>query len=227
MYRTSTRTSARKIYYYRCLGSDAWRHLNGPVCDNSPVRQDLLDELVWNEVIRLLEKPELIEAEIERRLAAARETNPNKRREETLRRELTRTRKSMERLVTAYQETLLSLEELRARLPELRRREQASQAELQSIVDQSTNRAAYLRLTETLSTFLGRLRSAAQTLDIIERQRIVRLLLKEVLVGDDTIVIRHSIPIPAGPSDDGAPPSPSDPRRVSGGEGYLLRSGSD
>jgi site-specific DNA recombinase len=227
MYRTSTRTSARRIYYYRCLGSDAWRHLNGPVCDSRPVRQDLLDELVWNEVIRLLEHPELIEAEIRRRLTAARETNPNKRREEALRRELTRTRKSMERLVTAYQETLLSLEELRARLPELRRREHASQAELQSIVDQTNNRAAYLRLTETLSTFLGRLRSVAQTLDIIERQRIVRLLLKEVLVSDDTIVIRHSIPIPAGPADDGAPTSPSDSRQAPGGEGYLLRSGSD
>jgi site-specific DNA recombinase len=227
MYRTSTRSSARRIYYYRCIGSDAWRHLNGPVCDNRPVRQDLLDELVWNEVIELLEKPELIETEIERRLAAARATNPNKRREEALRRELTRTRKSMERLVTAYQETLLSLEELRARLPELRRREHASQAELQSFVDQSNNQAAYLRLTETLSTFLGRLRSSAQTLDIVERQRIVRLLLKEVLVGGDTIVIRHSIPIPAGPSDDGAPTSPSDSRRAPGGEGYLLRSGSD
>jgi site-specific DNA recombinase len=227
MYRTSTRSSARRIYYYRCIGSDAWRHLNGPVCDNRPVRQDLLDELVWNEVIELLEKPELIETEIERRLAAARATNPNKRREEALRRELTRTRKSMERLVTAYQETLLSLEELRARLPELRRREHASQAELQSFVDQSNNQAAYLRLTETLSTFLGRLRSSAQTLDIVERQRIVRLLLKEVLVGDDTIVIRHSIPIPAGPSDGGAPTSPSDSRQAPGGEGYLLRSGSD
>jgi site-specific DNA recombinase len=226
MYRTSTRSTARRIYYYRCLGSDAWRHLNGPLCDNRPVRQDLLDELVWNEVIQLLEHPELIEAEIERRLAAARETSPNKRREEALRRELTRTRKSMERLVTAYQETLLSLEELRARLPELRRREHASEAELQSIVDQGKNRAAYLRLTETLSTFLDRLRGSAQTLDIAERQRIVRLLLKEVLVGDDTIVIRHSIPVPANPSDDGVPPAPSGPKRAPGGEGYLLRSGS-
>ncbi|WP_408601718.1 recombinase zinc beta ribbon domain-containing protein [Paraburkholderia heleia] len=25
LYRTSTRSGARKIYYYRCLGSDAWR----------------------------------------------------------------------------------------------------------------------------------------------------------------------------------------------------------
>ena len=43
---TSTRSSARNIHYYRCLGSDAWRHLGNPVCDNRPVRQDLLDHVV-------------------------------------------------------------------------------------------------------------------------------------------------------------------------------------
>jgi site-specific DNA recombinase len=46
MSRSSTRTSARKIHYYRCLGSDGWRHLNGPLCDNRPVRQDLLDQRI-------------------------------------------------------------------------------------------------------------------------------------------------------------------------------------
>jgi site-specific DNA recombinase len=29
LYRASMRTSAPIIYYYRCLGSDAWRHLGG------------------------------------------------------------------------------------------------------------------------------------------------------------------------------------------------------
>ena len=80
-YRTSTRTSSRKIFYLRCLGSDAWRHFNGPVCDNRPVRQDLLDEIVWNEVIRLLEDPSLINDEITRRLEAARESDPARKRE--------------------------------------------------------------------------------------------------------------------------------------------------
>lgn len=86
----------------------------------------------------------------------------------------------------------------RARTPELRRREKTLEAELKSIVDQTENRAAHLRLTETLSTFMARLPSSAQTLDMAERQRIVRLLVKEVLVGDDTITIRHSIPIRQG-----------------------------
>ena len=35
----------------------------------------------------------------------------------------------------------------------------------------------------------------------MERQKIVRLLVKEVLVGEDTITIRHSIPLPSGSLD--------------------------
>jgi len=38
------------------------------VCDNSRfVRQDLLDQIVWAEVIRLLEDPTLIQHELDRR----------------------------------------------------------------------------------------------------------------------------------------------------------------
>ena len=221
LYRTSTRSSARAIHYYRCLGSDAWRRLSGSVCNNRPVRQDLLDEVVWSEIVRLLEDPQLIQNELDRRLAAAREADPTKRREDALRRDLARIRKSIDRLLTAYQESLLSLDELRERMPNLRRREQADNAELQAIVDQSADRAAYLRLAETLTTFLTRLRSSADVLDISERQRVLRLLVKDILVGDDKIIIRHSIPLPTG--SDG-PPARSVNAAVPGTESYLLRS---
>ena len=226
MCRSSTRTSARRIHYYRCIGSDGWRHLNGPLCDNRPVRQDLLDRLVWDEILKLLQDPSLIQTEIERRLASARDSAPNKRREQSLQRDLARTGKAMERLVTAYQEELISLEELRERMPKLRRRQQTLQAELKSIADQTNDRAAYLRLTETLAKFLTRLRSSAQTLDLTERQRIVRLLVKEVLVGDDTIIIRHSIPIPSAPSGNDTSQL-SGPPSEANNTGYLLRSRRD
>src|SRR5260370_16247972 len=90
-------------------------------------------------------------------------------------------------------------------MPELRRREYATRAELQSIADQRTDGTAYLRLAETLTAFLAGLRSSDETLDIIERQRVVRLLVKEILVSNDRIVIRHSIPLPTGPSGNRAP----------------------
>ncbi len=226
--RTSTYTSARKIHYYKCIGSDSWRKLGGPVCDNKRfVRQDLLDEVVWTEVVRLLEDPTLIQQELDRRLVAARSADPTKKRESVLQRELTRVGKSIERVLTAYQEDLLSLEQLRERMPSLRQREQTLRAELQAVADQTNDRAKFLRLAETLGAFLARLRSAATTLDVIERQRIVRLVVKEVLIGDDSIVIRHSIP--GGPSN---PPSgrlqgPDRGREVPIAGNYLMRSGSD
>ena len=99
----------------RCLGSDAWRHLGGPVCDNRPVRQDLLDQVVWRKIIRLLEDPGLIQGELDRRLAAARTSDPTQRREKALQRDLTRIRKSMDRLVTAYQEDLITISRPRLR----------------------------------------------------------------------------------------------------------------
>ena len=223
LYRTSARTTARKISYYRCLGSDSWRHPNGPLCDSRPVRLDLLDDIVWTELVRLLEDPALVKAEIDRRLEAARTSDPNQQREADLRHRLVRVRKGIERLVTAYQEELITIDELRDRTPELRRQEQALHRELQSAVDRAKDRETYLRLAETLTGFLARLRSCAETLDIAERQRIVRLLVKEIIVTEDKITIRHSIPISSAP--DGGP-EPSKPGNGGpGDESYLLRSG--
>jgi len=219
--RTSTQTSARKIHYYKCIGSDSWRKLGGPVCDNGQfIRQELLDQIVWAEVIRLLEEPALIQQELDRRLVAARTSDPTRKREQSLQRELTHVGKGIERLLNAYQEGLLSIEQLRDRMPMLRQREQRLRAELQAIADQINDRAAFLRLAETLTAFLTRLRSAAQTLSVIERQKIVRLLIKDILVGEDTITIRHSIPIPSGGPKNGGLESPDS-------QNYLLCKGRD
>ena len=225
LFRTSRPSGGGRIHYYRCAGADAWRHRSGRQCESRTVRQDLLDGIVWTEVIRLLEDPTLIQQELERRLAAARAADPTQQRTEQVERDLLRVGTRIERMLTAYQEDLLSLKQLRERLPPLRQGEHALHQELEALTDQTRTRTACLQLAETLSAFLARLRVAADTLDMIERQRLVRLLIKEVLVGDDTIIIRHCIPVPSG-SPPAGPCSPS----TSPGEGnterkYLLRSG--
>ncbi len=229
LYRTSTQTSARKLYYYRCLGSDAYRHLRGAVCDNPPVRQDHLDGVVWNELVRLLEDPKVIQEELNRRLEAARKADPRKQREELLQREQARLEKSMDRLLNAYQEGLVSLEQLRARMPDLRQQQQALQAERQSLEATSADQAHCLRLAETLTGFCAQLRSRANTVDVSDQQKILRLLVKEILVGKNTLIIRHSVPIPnAGPDPITMPRPPHAPPQSPmplPGPHYLLRSG--
>ena len=64
------------LYYYRCIGSDSWIHLHRPVCQNRPLRQDYLDDLIWQEVLRLLQDATLIQSEIQRRVKRQRRPIP-------------------------------------------------------------------------------------------------------------------------------------------------------
>jgi len=178
-------------------------------------------------MIRLRDDPALVQAEIERRREAARHANPRRQREEELRREQARLEKSMERLINAYQEGLVMLAQLRQRMPDLRRQVPAVESELHSLAMAAVDEARYLQVAETLATFRGRLRARAETLDVRERQQILRLLVKEILVGSETITIRHSIPIPPpGSGSSGTPPPSSGMIGTQSKTGYLLRSGS-
>jgi site-specific DNA recombinase len=226
LYRCSTRTSKHALHYYRCLGSDGYRRLRGAVCTNRPIRQDYLDPFVWNEVIRLLEDPALIQGEIDRRRDVARNTAPFRKRHEELRREQVRIEKNSERLVTAYQEGLVTLPQLRQRMPALQKQAQAIASELQSLEMAAVDEARYLRLAESLAGFRNKLRCRADTLDIAVRQQILRLVVKEILVGTDTITLRHSIPIPQSAPESNGPSNPAaGVTGLNSAECYLLRSG--
>jgi site-specific DNA recombinase len=89
--------------------------------------------------VRAVKAPRiLIQQELDRRLEAARSSNPTKKREQNLQRELAHVGKGIERLLSAYQEALMSIEQLRERMPTLRQREQSVRAELQAITEQSS-----------------------------------------------------------------------------------------
>lgn len=216
-YRCSTRTSKRKIYYYRCLGSDDYRYLNGRVCQNRPIRQDYLDDVVWKHVLQLLENPQLIRAEIRRRIKQIQDSSPTKRRKEAIEKEIIRVDKSIEKLLDAYQEGLIRLEELRKRMPGLRRRQGTLNSELNSLEAATANQKGFLRLAENLEDFLTRMRETADSMNLTDRQKILRLLVKEILVDLETIKIKHSIPVTGPSSGSGPLERPETPS-------YLLRS---
>ena len=132
--------------------------------------------------------------------------------------------------LTAYQEELLSLEQLRQRMPALRKQQQAVDAQLQSLALAAVDQSRYLRLTETLADFCTKLHARADALEVTEKQKIARLLVHEILVGKDTIVIRHSIPLlePEPDRSGSTGPATTSTTRSAAvkAAGYLLRSGS-
>ena len=207
-----------RLHYYRCHGTEAWRHPEGAVCDNPAVRADELDAAVWTEVLALLEDPDLIQGEITRRLEAANDTTDIRQRTDSLQGELARITTRMRRLLDAYQEEVMTLDELREAKTPLQARQDSIQSELRSLKAAELDRGARLSLAASAEQFLGRLREGGRSLSLAERQRIVRLLVREVRVGKDAVTICHSIPIPA------SPPHGSDPSGDKPGQKKLLDS---
>jgi len=225
-YRTSARTTSRKIYYYRCLGSDDWRYEGGRVCGNKPVRADYLDDVVWNHITGMLADPALIRAEISKRLDAARTADPATRQRTQLQAALAKATTSVTAMIEAFSEQLITIDELRARMPHLRSREANLRGQLDALDAQAADRDAYLRLAGDLEAFLAQLRGNAATATVEERQRVLRLLVKDVLIGPEKITIRHRIP--ARPGGSGA--RQRDPGSDTEGDhrrGYPLRWGRD
>ena len=222
----ATTTAGNTIYYYRCLGSDGWRYEGGRVCRNQPVRADYLDTVVWDHIAGLLADPALIRAEISKRLQAARTCDPVTSHRHRLEAALAKATASISAMIEALAEQLITIDELRARMPHLRAREQNLRAQIDALDAQAADRDAYLKLADNLEGFLIRLRDSAGTATVEDRQKVLRLLVKDVLIGPEKITIRHRIPAPrngSAPRQTGAQPDTEGDHAP----GYPLRWGRD
>src|SRR5207253_3045512 len=96
--------------------------------------------------------------------------------------------------------------------------------QLDALNAQLADRDAYLKLADDLEGFLAQLRANADLADIAARQRVLRLLVKDVLIGPDKITIRHRIPVrePTAGSD-----RHHDATDAEGDHSYALRWGRD
>src|SRR6266540_1067916 len=118
-------------------------------------------------------------------------------------------------------------------MPDLRARETSLRGQIEALDAQLADRELYLKLADNLDRFLAQLRDQADVSSVQERQRVLRLVVKDVLIGPDKITIRHRIPVRdhanAGHSDSEAEPaaegdhSPSYPLRWGRGDPALRR----
>src|ERR1041385_383634 len=84
-------------------------------------------------------------------------------------------------------------------MPQLRRKQQTAEKELEAARWQALMAERTEVLQQSLENFLGRLRHSAQCLSVPERQKVVRLLIKEIIVEvDNRITIRHCLPLMGG-----------------------------
>jgi site-specific DNA recombinase len=152
--------------------------------------------VVWDHITGLLTNPALIHAEIDKRLHTARTADPVIRQRTRLELALAKVTTTITRMIEAFGEQLITIDELRARIPDLRAHQANLRGQLDALDNQLADQQIYLTLASDLETFLTQLRdnTNTNTASIQDRQRVLRLLVKDILVGPEKITIRHLIP---------------------------------
>jgi site-specific DNA recombinase len=109
---------------------------------------------------------------IDRQLEQARTSDPVTGQRRQLESALAKASAALTRMVEAFQEELITIDELRARMPDLRAREAGLRGQLQALDAHRslTARSIYLRLADDLEGFLTQLRGHADTTSVAERR---------------------------------------------------------
>jgi len=184
----------RDYGYYRCTGTDAYRFGGHRVCSNKQVRQDLLDQAVWDDVRALLNDPKRIERELHRRL------DPNN--DDTIRQtdrklsaQIDKLRRGIARLIDAYGEGWVDKNEFEPRIKSAKQQVSKLQEELQSHVDEQAQTRELRLLIENLETFSRQVTSGLEQADWNTRREIIRTLVKRVEIEPERVKVVYRVDI--------------------------------
>jgi hypothetical protein len=184
--------------YYKCCGREPVCPSHQPRCTRPNVRADDLDAAVWSHIRRLLDDPATLAEQFESFARPASEaTSTPHSGERKVEVQLRRLDREEVRLVDAYQAEVIDLDELRERRQRIQERRQVlitSAAEQEKLHSSRQEARAVWR---ELAAFCERIRSRLEQLDPLEKQRILQLLVERIIVGEDTLEIRHVIPLRA------------------------------
>lgn len=184
--------------YYICTGKKK-QHFADRIrrCNHGmPVRVDVVDDLVWEEVKRLINDPAAVFAEYTNRLSG-----PNDGRDQfeiliaQKRREIRAKEKEREKLIDLYQSELITKEELTGRLSNIQNAVNQRKNELDSCLGERDKHQSGIELIENLEEFAGKVRKNIDKLKFEDKEKLVNLVIKEIKIDSiaKKITIQKSI----------------------------------
>jgi site-specific DNA recombinase len=188
----------RDYAYYRCCGSDAHRFGGQRLCANPQLRTDRADATVWQEVQRLLQNPDMIAAEYERRLHRAQHPDANRPDLITAEAQIAKLRRGIARLIDGYTEGLIEKAEFEQRITGLRQRIKTWEQQADTLQDEAALRRTLSLIIGRLEDFAKQVRQRMDAPDWSLQRDLIRLLVKRVEVDHDEInVVFRVAPPPA------------------------------
>jgi len=175
------------------LGTDAYRFGGQRIGPNPPVRTDLVEVAVWEEVCRLLEHPQRLEQEYRRRQHAPRRGSQWET-PERLRAQSKKLRQGIARLIDSYAEGVIGKEECEPRVTRMTQKVTSLEARLQQLADDATQQQDLRLIISQLEDFVAKVRGGLATADWLTRREIIRALVRRVEIDQQHVSVVFRVP---------------------------------
>jgi site-specific DNA recombinase len=198
--RAAAKGKQRHYAYYRCIGTDAYRFGGERICTNTQVRTDLLDAAVWEDICTLLNHPERMAQEYQRRLnhphrSAAGETRQ-------LAEMIQKGKRGLARLIDAYEDGLLSKSEFEPRIRIAKQRLAKLEGEADAMKEQELQEQELRLVIGQFEEFAKRVQEGLHEPDWLTRREIIRSLVKRIEIDQENVRVIYKVnpsPFAVGP----------------------------
>ena len=209
--------------YYRCGGRDPVLRGQGRICPRHPIRCADVDRAVWDHVVALLNDPARLLAQFQHQAQLATEGDSQERAEaQQLAARLERLGREERRLLDGYQAGIITLAELAERRQQVARHRQAVEEQREQQTRLRRERAQAQAVLTELTAFCERIQQRLAAATVADQQAILQLLIERIIVHEDTLEIRHVIPLRSAPGEP-VRPAPPIPGLRSDGMGITER----
>ena len=157
------------------------------------MRTDLVEVTVWDEVCRLLEHPQRLEAEYRQRQHAPRRGSQWET-PESLRTQSSKLRQGIARLIDSYAEGVLGKEEFEPRILRMKQRVTVLEDRLQQLADDATQQRDLRLIISQLEDFVAKVRGGLATADWRTRREIIRALVRRVEIDQQQVLVVFRVP---------------------------------
>lgn len=183
-----------KYTYYKCRkGRDLVETHRETKCRNRAVRQELLDEIVWQKIIELLENPELIIDQYKRQKDITLISGTQKQIQK-LEQQIQSYDKQIQRLIDAYQMEIITLKDLENRKSNVEQKRSRLQEQIRNLKAAEKNKIDHEKIFENIEAFCDAVRRGIGNANFEDRRKIIELLVEEVIVTNGKVEIAHIVP---------------------------------
>ncbi|MCL5960157.1 MAG: recombinase family protein [Chloroflexi bacterium] len=184
--------------YYRCYANDPLATRRPEICSARSIRADRLDQAVWIQVRELLLEPNrLVEQLGQLHNDAALEDGALRQQLDRLQRLLKQNLRQHERIVDAYQQGVIELDQLAARRDQLNRQKAQLQAQISQLQQDREARQRLVPALTAIEEFRAKIVAGldAAEEDFDKRRQIVKLLIEDVVVTGGDVEIHYVVPL--------------------------------